>query len=145
MNKQFVLFEQNYQINVVAYQLFEYFGITLSQEENINVVVSSSGKVFSNDSLMFSDHIVHDENRTGEDLFRWYDRIVERVHANAVRAVDDSLQQPVLGLFQRLGVRVQVFQPESVFVSEQVRHQVGLIRDCRPTATISNREKFFFM
>ena len=58
-----ILFEQDQKIRVVAYQMFKYPRVRLTDIEAVNVRVATHQKVFSHRILLVACHVIKDKNR----------------------------------------------------------------------------------
>jgi len=58
-----ILFEQDQQVRIVAYQMFRYPRVCLTEIEAINVCVTVHRKVFSYRILLISCNVIKDKNR----------------------------------------------------------------------------------
>jgi len=81
-----ILFEQDQQIRIIAYQMFRYPRVRLTQIEAVNVRVVTHRKVFSHRILLVACYIIKDKNRIWARLARWNDIAVvgERKEADFV-------------------------------------------------------------
>ncbi|KAL6254329.1 hypothetical protein P5V15_014378 [Pogonomyrmex californicus] len=68
-----ILFEQNQQVCIVAYQMFRYPRVRLTEIEAIDVRVAAHRKVFSHSILLIARNVVEDKDRIGTCLARWND------------------------------------------------------------------------
>jgi len=66
-----VLFEQDWQVCVVAYQMFRYHRIRLTEIEAVDVRVATHREVFSHRILLVTCHVIKDKNRIWARLARW--------------------------------------------------------------------------
>jgi len=58
-----ILFEQDQQVRVVAYQMFRYSRVHLTEIEAVNVRVAAHRKVFSHRILLVACYVIKDKNR----------------------------------------------------------------------------------
>ena len=68
-----ILFEQDQQVRVVAYQMFRYPRVRLTKIEAVNVRVATHRKIFSHRILLVACHVIKDKNRIWARLVRWND------------------------------------------------------------------------
>jgi len=66
-----ILFEQDQQIRVIAYQMFRYPCICLTEIEAVNVRMAAHQEVFSHRILFVACHIIKDKNRIWAHLAWW--------------------------------------------------------------------------
>ena len=67
-----ILFEQDQQVRVIAYQIFRYSRIRLAEIEAINVAWRHR-KIFSHRILLVACYVIKDKNRIWARLARWND------------------------------------------------------------------------
>ena len=65
-----VLFEQNQQVRIIAYQVFRYPRVRLTEIETVAVRVATHQKVFSHRILLVACHVIKDKNRIWTRLAR---------------------------------------------------------------------------
>ena len=83
-----ILFEQKQQVRVVAYQMFRYPRVRLTEIEAVNVRVAAHRKVFSHRILLVAYYVIQDKNRIWARLVRWTTSLLLENEKYTISSID---------------------------------------------------------
>src|SRR5436190_9427858 len=122
-----ILFKQYHQIRVVAYQMFRYLGVRLTQVETINVHVTSHSEVLSDGVLLIASYVIEYEYRVRKCLARRDNVAIlsECKITYIFQRCQQIFQVLICRLLQRFRVHVYVLETHAVRTLQQTYQYVG--------------------